>query len=516
VIGAKTLTTIALVGIGLAAALGLHALSAERLAARGFQDLFLVGGFGVIAGTVLYRLWSLGEPSRHYFRWATDVVWEHDEAHFLGARRRRIVVGENRGDAFDFPPLVQVVLCVAAATLVGVSSLDASAVDRLGKFSSAIASAGTYCPTETPVAPVAAVVEDAHAPGCELIRRAFALGYTDSLGDCAPKQRAQASEAKAPCNLRQRDEPFLHYSWRLWTRFWDRLRAPPREQAGGALRTKLAHLGALGAIEREVLDSAPHATHHLFTNLPDPGGAFRAESCGDRYRFLPHRPPDESASRGFEHVVGQLLFEARYEPAAAACREVHVHFGAAPDTCARLAAEPERVLRDAGALPSVRAVLERHRLESELVALGRHAPALPAGAYLGFACYFEGDAPSSRSFTFTLDGQSLAAEEVRARPRGFVERYDAIARALVHGFHYGALLSEAGLEPPARGSLDAAFAGRDYLLSRLYSLGDVDLYLDPSWIASRPDLLEVYPYQRHLKNYVHMFRRQFALERGRL
>src|SRR5581483_6712123 len=123
--------------------------------------------------------------------------------------------------------------------------------------------------------------------------------------------------------LRQQDEPFLHYSWRLWTRFWDHLRAPRAEAARGGLSRKLEHLGALGAVEQQVLDSAPHAAHHIFTNLPDPGGAFRPETCGDRYRFLPHRPPDDSPSRVFEHVVGQLLFEARYEPSAAACREVH-------------------------------------------------------------------------------------------------------------------------------------------------------------------------------------------------
>jgi hypothetical protein len=216
-------------------------------------------------------------------------------------------------------------------------------------------------------------------------------------------------------------------------------------------------------------------------------------------------------------VVGQLVFEARYEPSAAACREVHVHFGAAPDTCEKLAADPARVLAETGALASVRAVLERYRLQDELTALGGHAPALPPSAYLSFQCYVEGDGAQERALPFSLDGIALVAGEVRvAPPKGFAQRYDAIARALVRGFHYGALLSEAGLEPPAQGSLDAAFAGKDYLLSRLYSLGDVDLYLDPTWISTRPDLLEVYPYQRHLKNYVTIFRRQFAQQKGRL
>jgi hypothetical protein len=514
-IGAKTLTTIALVGIGCAAAFGLHGLSTERLAARGFWDLFLVGGFGVVAGTILYRLWGLGEKSRHYFRFATDVVWEYDEAHFLGTRRRRIAVGENRGDAFDFPPLVQHALCVAAATLIGISSLDARAITMLGKFGGALASAGTYCPPETKVEPTV-TIEDPNAPGCELIRRAYALGYSDSLGDCAPKKRVEQAEKKPPCALRQRDEPFLHYSWRLWTRFWEHLRAPRKAEARGDLRSKLDHLGAMTALERQVLDSAPHASHHLFTNLPDPGGAFRAESCGDRYRFLPHRPPDAQPARVFEHVVGQLLFEARYEPAAAACREVHVHFATAPDICAKLESEPVRVLGEAGALADVRAVLERHRLQEELSALGGRAPSLPAGAYLGFSCYIEDGAKSETLHSFALDGVALQAAEVHAQPHGFADAYDPIARALLHGFHYGALLSEAGLEPPAHGSLDATFAGKDFLFSRLYSLAEVDLYLDPSWISTRPDLLDVYPYQRHLKNYVEMFRRQFSRQRGRL
>jgi hypothetical protein len=42
------------------------------------------------------------------------------------------------------------------------------------------------------------------------------------------------------------------------------------------------------------------------------------------------------------------------------------------------------------------------------------------------------------------------------------------------------------------------------------------MYLEPGWLADRPDLLEVYPYQRHLSNYVQVFRRQYRRERGRL
>src|SRR4029077_19448104 len=143
------------------------------------------------------------------------------------------------------------------------------------------------------------------------------------------KKKIEAVEVKPPCTLRQRVEPFRHYSSRLWTRFGERRRAPSKEEALGGLRKRLAHLDALTAIERQVLDSAPHSAHVVFTNLADPGGAFRPGSGGDKYRFPSHSPPDETPGRIFEHVVGQLLFEARYEPSAASCREVHVRFSAA-------------------------------------------------------------------------------------------------------------------------------------------------------------------------------------------
>jgi len=77
-----------------------------------------------------------------------------------------------------------------------------------------------------------------------------------------------------------------------------------------------------------VIASAPHASHHIFTNLPDPGGAFRAETCGDRYRWLAHRPQpggpgsDKRASKIFETTqqILQLAASEGVPPATAADR----------------------------------------------------------------------------------------------------------------------------------------------------------------------------------------------------
>ena len=116
----------------------------------------------------------------------------------------------------------------------------------------------------------------------------------------------------------------------------------------------------------------------------------------------------------------------------------------------------------------------------------------------------------------TKGGRIAVADSENKSASLYSDRYDAVARLLVHGFHYGALLSEAGGEPAAADGLQAAFAGHDFLLTRVHSLDSLDIYLDAGFVAGRPDLLEVYPYERHLKNYVQVFRRQYARVRGRL
>ena len=519
-IGAKTLVTALLATVVIVAALYFGVVAPERLANRGFATLFLAGAFGVVVGTLMFRFWKLGERSQHYFRWATEESqWASaDESHFLGGERRRITIGNNtRDEAWDLPPSVQHVLCVVITLLVALACLDSRALalmDRLGRSRTAISS--SYCPAAEAEAPP---TSDPNAPGCELIRRAYALGYASTLGECAAQKKR--AEAAAVCTRRQLDEPLLHYAWRLLQRTWGKMESSASASHFAELKhdfsTRIDHLPELRAAEKQILASAPHAAHHVWTNLPDPGdGAFRESTCSDRYRWLPHRPPaGASASRVFEHVLAQLLFESRYEPSAGTCREYHVHWGAPLDTCKRLVANPASIV---STLDDVRAVLERYRLGRDVLTRQAQKPLDPS-AFVSFSCYFETDHRERSSYAFDVGGQRFTAEELQAPPAQgtlAIDRYDAVARLLVRGFHYGALLSEAGLESAPAEGLQAAFAGRDYLLTRLYGLDSVDLYLDAGWLAQRPDLLEVYPYQRHLKNYVQIFRRQYRRERGRL
>lgn len=533
-IGSKTLASVTLLFAVVAAAIALGSFAPEHLAARGARTLLLVGAFGVVVGTLVFRFWRFGERSSHYFRWTTDTeAWDLTEGHFLGGDQRRIVIGENRdGEAYDFSPAARLVLSIVIASVLALAAIGSRAIEQISEaYERASNATATFCPAEEEEK---APLKDANEPGCELVRRAYALGYAKSLGDCARTKGKDEPgvAARLVCTRRQRDEPLLHYSWRLLAGFFGNLNRTARpgyfKQSLQDFRRRSARLASLRRAEGEILTSAPHAAHHIWTNLPDPkDGAFEETTCTSRYLKLPHRPEPPPggtrASKVFEQVLAQLLFEATYDNAAGHCREYHVHWGAPPDSCARLAAKPDSFLDASGALADVKVTLDRFRVASDLAPLGGPKPPDPS-SFLSFSCYIEGDGPARTSTPFALaafPGPRFSADMLRVLPSPpdatlFVDRYDAVARLLVNGFHYGSFMSEAGLEESSAAGLESTFASSDFLLTRAYELESIDLYLDPGWIKNRPDLLEVYPYGRHLKNYVEVFRRQYRQQRGRL
>jgi hypothetical protein len=342
------------------------------------------------------------------------------------------------------------------------------------------------------------------------------LGYAKDLGECGVVQaRAQK---RAVCTLRQRDEPVAHYAWRLLGGFW--------ESASRALRperfvllwddfvAKSAQLDSIRGTQRQVLASAPHAAHHVWTNLPDPKiGALGQSNCEDRYRFLPHLPAEgASRSQVFEHVLAQLLFESRYQAPAGACREYTVHWNAPEDTCERLAADAFGFLHAQGALGSVLSVLERWKI-------GKAQRTLSPQEFVSFQCYMERPGREARaSRAFFIGAHAFVAEDLRVAPAASglrTDRYNAVAQLFARGFHYGKLLSEEGVDRGDARALQRTVLGDDFPLSRLFALESLDIFLDPAWLVAS-DALEVYPYQMHLENFVRVFRRQYQRQRGRL
>jgi hypothetical protein len=549
VIGAKTLTAMGLLVVAGIATRALGLLRPERLLGATISEAFFVGIFAVVVGTLMFRFMRFGERSANYFRFTTSRRQWEGEGHFLGSGRWRVTIGPNLGEAFDFGPRLQGLWCFLLALVIGVATIDARAVQMLGRFpQKASFAASTFCPdTKT-----AEVEEgDPNAPGCALIRRAYQLGYAQDLGDCG---RKRTSQAVGVCTLRQRDEPFFHYAWRLLLRTWGEVQKGTSGDYVASLKKsfdqRVGHLDMLTDAQREVLASAPRASHHVWTNLPDPRGAIesKSENCLDRYRTLPHRPVltpgGNAASEVFEHIFAQLLFEARYEPAAGYCREYEIHWGASPDACQRLAAAPEDFLAESGALRPVRAALARQKLGDDMETLAANTEtALPSSGashstlrdprlhtqrqldpsqFVSFQCYIEGNEERRSSIQFTLDGRAFKAEDSHVRLSApdasglYVDRYRAVATLFAPGFHYGALLSEAGLVSADDAAREQTFAGGDFLMSHLYGLAGLDIFLEPTWISRHPDVLEVYPYHLHLKNYVRVFRQQYLRQRGRL
>lgn len=507
-IGARTLVTLLLLIGGFALAFFQGVLAPERLMAHGPRSLFLIGCFAAVVGPLMVSFWRLGEKSQHAFGWGkTASMWE-TEGTLLGSESWGLTMAPNRGRTFELGARGQYLVTIGIALLVALSCIDARTVALLQRFVSSLGvSESSYCREQETLTKI----DQANAPGCELMRRAVALGYAADLGPCAPREEIEKNTAI--CQLRQRDEPWAHYGWRLLQRSVEGFLAPRPASASTA---RLDRLETVAVAQKQILVTAPRASHHIWTNLPAPGKK-RLQSCTERYRSLAHRPAASLGATGiFEHILGQLLFETRYEPSAGDCRELTIHWGAPADICTRLAANPAQVLVADGVLSDVRAVLEREGARKEL-----HPTApLPQG-YLSFACWIEGGGPSQRSFSFVLDGRGFTAHEIHVPPADpaaelHSDRYNWVAKLLAGNFHYGALLSEAGAQHAASGGLEAFFEPSDYLFSRTFGMESHDIYLEPGWIVRRRDLLEIYPYELHLKNYVQIFRRQYRLLRGRL
>ncbi|MEL7305362.1 MAG: hypothetical protein AAGJ56_05960 [Myxococcota bacterium] len=498
-------------------------------------SLFWAAVFAAVAGTSVCRFWGFDEASTYYYRAATDGALWQDESHFIGNTRFRIAMGLSEGDAIDFPGWVHRAIYVSVFFALGLATLDSRGLELLRRFPERLATVGGR------------VCDDLHGVrktkkeqklGCALVERAFALGYADSLGDCAEEE----VEEIEICTLRQRDEPLLHYAWRRLEEFGTAVteytdleqRARVREQ----FEKRAAHIEPLFEQRRDVLATAPRASHHIFTNLPHPRGRLGKSqdllsgslSCVDRYRRLPHRPPAGKSgppdpSQVFEHIVAQLLFETRYTEASGYCPEYTIHWAASADACPELANDPERFLERVGALAHVQRVLDRYERERTLAGMRGEEPQreIDLTRIVSFQCYIEEERAGSarEDLEAQLRRTRFPVTDVRvpALDEGYVpaDRYRYVAGMLVPDFQYGRLFSQAlasSKEDDAR--IAQFFEYRRGYLSRLDQLASVDLFLGDSWVLDRADLLEIYPYHVHMRNYVDLFRSRYQVLRGRL
>ena len=481
-IGAKTLVTLTLLAGGVVAASAFGVFSPERLASRGFGDAVSASAASrVVVGTLMFRFWRLGEPSRHYFRWASD-------GGAVGRRTRRTSSAASGGASRSATTAARrstsaracISPCASAiALLLALGCIDARALGLLGRFGQrSAAPLPVYCP-EPDAAPAAS--DDPNAPGCELMRRAYALGYAKSARRRARSQQKRAAQI-APCTRRQRDEPALHYAWRLLAGSWANLRrhAAPSYFAGVRrdFDDRVAHLGSLGT--RATADAGVGAAR-VAPHVDQPARSGRRRLHGANAAPIAiagcaHRPAPPAgatrASKVFEHVAGAAPVREPVRARRRICREYHVHWGAPLDSCQRLAPDPDAVLAAASARGDGRRRARSLSHGDELPSWWARArrPTVPQ---LPVLLRERRRAGARRRRRSTLAGAAASPSKRRACRRRrrrralYVDRYDAVATLLVHGFHYGALLSEAGARAGGRrGAARRRSPADDFLLTR--------------------------------------------------
>ncbi len=499
---------------------------------------FVAGVLAMLAGTLIFQFWRLGERSQYYLRIGQRSAFGEEIA--LGPPHgTTLLVGRAAHvSVIDFPPLIQRTLWVAILLAIALITVDNRAVAMLRDVPHKYAAnRSAYC---KPAPPPPKVEEEAPPPGCKLVKRAYDLGYTKSLGSCAPKALKVSTEPERRdvCRLRQQDEPYIHYAWRLLDKAVTKLTTD--DGAPGVFERLGTELDVLDSVFRARLDSvamSPRSSHHLFTNLPDPResmdervSALLERGCGARLAQLAHFPPIEDTPEGpsklLEHVLAQLLFNPTYRPIVAQCEELTVHWNAPRDACSRLANHPTQFLGEVGALDDIVGVLSWRDARAELARLGHRTRELAAPQrVISLQCLIVDDATAAAGVTVhkaTINGEQFTIREARikrltADDATQIRLYKHLGDLLTEGFGYGQFTSAQALgAAPEETAVAASFGDPIFLLTKLDLLRDADLFLGNEWLAKRHDLLEVYPFHLHLQNYVQLFRRQYQLKRGRL
>ena len=517
-IGLKSISAVAVAVALVAIAAARGALSATYLTSLSGVSWFAIGLVASLACALVGVGWRFGVKSRGAVALAGGRPTLVDEAE--GAR--------------ELPGAIQRALVLAGLVAIVLGALGNHASARIVQLPDELEepSPSQYCLPGSLAEAIARLphVEAPHAEptqaGCALVRRAVALGYAKSLGSCAPRpvQVETAPTVKVEtCTRRHLDEPYLHYAFRRLSEAFGKLgSAPPGEAVAhreSEIRVHLDHAEDLVADVRHAITGSPHASHHLWIDLPDPHPLTWRERftgiprCSTRFADLPLWPAIRDRSLLVEHVLGQLLFANRFGTTAS-CNDYVIHWGAPHDACAQLAKDPARFLAGDGALDSVRAVLDRRR---RLLAiremdrqLGRPLPAEPppVSALVSLQCLATDRAGKPTATTVMLDGETIAVRDlhvaqIRTDADGPIDVYLALAALLAGTDMPG---------PTAPRTLDTT----RFPLVHLDELVDDDPFTGARWPLQDPALVAVFPFEHHIRTFVDAFRRRYLPQRGRL
>jgi hypothetical protein len=346
------------------------------------EDLsFYLGLFSIVFGVWFYNYWRLSERSVYSIHFAKtkyipkDVVVLFVYNDFTFGVGRRIWV-----KTAEFSPTTRAIFCVLIFLCLGLTTVDNSGLDKLKKLPIEILQPNSdFCPDKEES------IENApQKEGCELIIRAYKLGYAKELGSCASE--TVDPEDLEVCQKRRKDEPFFHYMSRLLTssiksklEYFDTSRIKNIEDK---FNLQLGKLEDLRDYQTYAISAAPRASHHIWTNLPYPENSFiqnyreifQPNYCIQKFQNQTNtisleKDDKRKYSKLLEHIYGQLLFNPKSKVSVGLCKEYKIHWESETNICEKIIKNPKLVFEEESILSEIELVLRRHDIANVILNL---------------------------------------------------------------------------------------------------------------------------------------------------
>jgi hypothetical protein len=349
---------------------------------------FFIGLFSIILGIGSYSYWKLGEKSVYTFHFAKSKFLPRDANVIFAWKNFSFGVSSHiKTKSFELPSFMRAIFCIGIFVNLAIVTIDNEAFNKLIKFPSDVVQSNLdYCPEKEQDIENIPTKE-----GCELIVRAYKLGYAKDLGLCETKK--SDPEKMQICKKRRRDEPYIHYMSRLLLdsieRKIDYFYGNRARKIKDKFDLQLQKLETLKDYQVYAISAAPRASHHVWTDLPYPGNIFiqmyreyfNPNYCIGQFQNQTNtvnleENDERQYSKLMEHVYGQLLFNPKSEITVGYCKEYQIHWNSEPDTCERLVDNPKAILQQEGIFPEVELVLKRHDIANEILNLEEEIQAI--------------------------------------------------------------------------------------------------------------------------------------------
>ncbi|VUD41736.1 hypothetical protein TDB9533_00550 [Thalassocella blandensis] len=380
-VGTNSLLVVFLLGITLAIAYSLNVFDPIYL--KGLDhDLMFAGTFvSVILGVSCYEFWNIGKRSLYSFHFMLSRTLSREMIPLFFVRDYAFAIGHNTVyKQLELPAGLRKLGCISICLLITVITVDNRAFTKVKTLPEVLFESNTdFCPEQSKEE-----LDTTIEPGCELVIRAFQLGYSQDLGSCAPKEIAP--EKLSVCDKRRVDEPYFHYASRLLVSAGSKIAAVMSGSEIEKIEKKFAlqwqQVENLRDYQLYAMSAAPRASHHIWTNLPAPNSdihqafidVFQPNYCLDTFQNQTNTiklDNEDERKKGqlLEHVYGQLLFNPKVKRTVGLCKEYQIHWDADREVCDQLAEAPVQVLAEYKVLPEIELVLKRHDIAQAITAL---------------------------------------------------------------------------------------------------------------------------------------------------